>query len=126
MLIIAGLKIKHLVFPLILSITCVVIKIYHTPFQLIRFMEWYSGNYNIQTENSIQALGNGGIIGVGIGKSIIKDGFMPEVHTDFILPIVGEELGFAGIVILFILITHKHPCLFSLFIIKFLYIALEI
>jgi len=101
MLIIAGLKIKHLLFPLILSITCVIIKIYNTPFQLKRFMNWYSGNLNVQTENSIQALGNGGVFGVGIGKSIIKDGFMPEVHTDFILPIIGEEIGFIGIIIIF-------------------------
>ena len=62
-----------------------------------------SGEYNRQTENSIQALGNGGIFGVGLGKSIIKEGFMPEVHTEFILPIIGEELGFIGIVLIFIL-----------------------
>ena len=49
------------------------------------------------------AQGNGGIIGVGIGRSIIKNGFMPEVHTDFILPIIGEEIGFIGIIFIFIL-----------------------
>tara|TARA_Y100001970_G_C14153491_1_gene814109 strand:+ start:56 stop:1153 length:1098 start_codon:yes stop_codon:yes gene_type:complete len=103
MLLIAGLEIKKLAIPIIACIGVVGIKIYNTPFQLKRFMDWFAGNYNMQTENSIQALGNGGVIGVGIGKSIIKNGFMPEVHTDFILPIIGEEIGFIGIIFIFIL-----------------------
>ena len=74
-----------------------------TNFQYKRFTNWFYGDYNSQVENAIQALGNGGFWGVGIGKSIIKDGFMPEVHTDFILPIIGEEIGYIGILILFIL-----------------------
>ena len=101
MLIISGLKLKNLFLPLIASLTIVVIKVVNTPYQYIRFMNWYNGEYNQQTENSIQALGNGGILGVGFGKSIIKNGFMPEVHTDFILPIIGEEIGFIGILIIF-------------------------
>ena len=86
--------------------TCigVFIKIYSTEFQRKRFENWlYDGNANIQTENSINALGNGGLFGVGFGNSLIKEGFLPEVHTDFILPIIGEEFGFIGILVLFIL-----------------------
>ena len=101
MLIISGFKLKNLFAPLIISLTVGIIKVLNTPYQYSRFMNWYNGNYNQQTENSIQALGNGGILGVGFGKSIIKNGFMPEVHTDFILPIIGEEIGFLGIVIIF-------------------------
>jgi len=101
MLIISGFKLKNLIIPLITSLTVVVIKVVNTPYQYFRFMNWYNGNYNQQTENSIQALGNGGVLGVGFGKSIIKNGFMPEVHTDFILPIIGEEIGFIGILIIF-------------------------
>jgi len=101
MLIISGFKLKNLIIPLITSLTVVVIKVVNTPYQYFRFMNWYNGNHNQQTENSIQALGNGGVLGVGFGKSIIKNGFMPEVHTDFILPIIGEEIGFIGILIIF-------------------------
>jgi len=103
LLIISGLKIKYLLFPFIISTIGVFIKIYNTPFQYNRFKNWIHGNVNIQTENSINALGNGGLFGVGFGNSIIKEGFLPEVHTDFILPIIGEEFGFIGILILFIL-----------------------
>jgi len=105
MLLIGGLKIKYLILPSILSIIAVGIKINTTPYQYERFMNWISGTLNYQTEHSIQALGNGGFFGSGIGNSIIKDGYMPEVHTDFILPIIGEELGFFGITIIFILFT---------------------
>ena len=104
LLLIAGLKIKFFLIPIITSISAVLSYIFYTKnYQYYRLISWMSGEYNRQTENSIQALGNGGIFGVGFGKSIIKDGFMPEVHTDFILPIIGEELGFIGIVLIFIL-----------------------
>jgi len=101
LLIISGLKINYLLFPAILFAGSLSIKILNTPYQYKRFMNWFSGNNNIQTENAINALGNGGFWGVGLGNSIIKEGFLPEVHTDFILPIIGEEFGFIGIVILF-------------------------
>ena len=103
MLLIAGLKIKYLVLPTFLSLIAVISKILATPYQLKRLYEWKNGILHTQIEHSIQALGNGGFFGVGLGKSIIKDGFMPEVHTDFILPIIGEEIGFIGILFIFIL-----------------------
>ncbi|MCE9636953.1 MAG: putative lipid II flippase FtsW [Planctomycetes bacterium] len=42
------------------------------------------------------ALGSGGLTGVGLGASRQKLLYLPEAHTDFILPVLGEELGFAG------------------------------
>ena len=104
LLIISGLKLKYLFIPFTITCISVFTKIYSTAFQKERFENWwYGGNANIQTENSINALGNGGLFGVGFGNSLIKEGFLPEVHTDFILPIIGEEFGFIGILILFIL-----------------------
>ncbi|MBE2314696.1 putative lipid II flippase FtsW [Solirubrobacter sp. CPCC 204708] len=44
------------------------------------------------------AIGSGGIFGNGLGQSIQKIFYVPEAHTDFILTIIGEELGLAGIV----------------------------
>jgi cell division protein FtsW len=43
------------------------------------------------------ALGSGGLLGVGLGESVQKVFYLPEAHTDFILAVVGEELGVAGI-----------------------------
>jgi cell division protein FtsW len=43
------------------------------------------------------ALGSGGLFGVGLGQSVQKAFFLPEAHTDFILAVIGEELGFVGV-----------------------------
>ena len=43
------------------------------------------------------ALGSGGISGVGLGQSVQKIFYLPEAHTDFILAVIGEELGVLGI-----------------------------
>ena len=43
------------------------------------------------------ALGSGGLFGVGLGKSVQKIFYLPEANTDFILAVIGEELGVMGI-----------------------------
>ena len=51
----------------------------------------------VQVINSYVAFGNGGLFGRGLGNSIQKLGYLPEAHTDFILAIIAEELGFVGV-----------------------------
>ncbi|MTV81359.1 FtsW/RodA/SpoVE family cell cycle protein [Secundilactobacillus folii] len=57
-----------------------------------------------QLVNSYYALSNGGLFGVGLGNSIQKRGFLPEPNTDFIMSIIGEELGLVGIIIILLLL----------------------
>lgn len=56
-----------------------------------------------QVVQSLLALGSGGLFGLGLGKSIQKNLYLPEPQNDFILAIIGEELGFVGLLILILL-----------------------
>src|SRR5690606_35659238 len=63
-----------------------------------------------QLSHSLIALGRGEWFGVGLGASVEKLHYLPEAHTDFILAVIGEELGFAGVVLmiaLFAVLVHR-------------------
>ena len=49
-----------------------------------------------QTQQSLYAIGSGGLLGKGLGQSLQKLGFVPEAHNDMIFSIICEELGFVG------------------------------
>ncbi len=52
-----------------------------------------------QLTHSLIAFGRGEIFGVGLGGSVEKLHYLPEAHTDFLLAVVGEELGLAGVLV---------------------------
>lgn len=55
-----------------------------------------------QISESLMSFGSGGLMGVGIGDSRQKLFFLPEAHTDFISAIIGEELGFIGVLVVMV------------------------
>lgn len=57
----------------------------------------YYESHGHQLVNSYYALNRGGLFGVGIGNSVQKTGYLPFPYTDFIIAIIGEELGLMGI-----------------------------
>jgi len=50
-----------------------------------------------QLTHSLIAFGRGGLFGQGLGSSVEKLHYLPEAHTDFMLAVIGEELGFVGV-----------------------------
>ncbi|TXK17688.1 putative lipid II flippase FtsW [Homoserinibacter sp. GY 40078] len=79
-----------------------------------RFAVWFEGctdiasRYCYQTLQGWQALGDGGIFGVGLGNSTAKWSWLPEAETDFIFAVIGEELGLIGallVVALFVVLA---------------------
>ncbi len=58
-----------------------------------------------QINQSLIALGSGGLVGQGLGRGQQKFGFLPEPHNDFILAMIGEEWGFLGVAALLVLFT---------------------
>ncbi|MCL5992148.1 MAG: FtsW/RodA/SpoVE family cell cycle protein [Bacteroidetes bacterium] len=66
--------------------------------------------FNYQLQQSLIALGNGGIIGLGPGQSRQSALFLPESYGDFIFSVIGEEYGFIGaaiIIIVFLIILWR-------------------
>jgi cell division protein FtsW len=59
----------------------------------------HQGDQGYHLVNSYLAIGSGGIKGLGLGQSVQKLGYLPEPHTDFIMAVIAEELGLAGVVI---------------------------
>lgn len=78
-------------------------------FQLDRFKDFANPFRTISTTGyqlagSLISFSRGGWFGVGLGQSVQKYGYLPEADTDFILPLIAEELGFVGVA--FILIIY--------------------
>ena len=70
-------------------------------------LERYKGGVGWQGWHSLLALGSGGWFGRFLGEGTHKNGFVPEQQTDFVLSLIGEELGFVGtglVVVLFLVI----------------------
>jgi cell division protein FtsW len=67
-------------------------------------------NINLQLYQSLLALGSGGFLGIGLGASRQKTGFLFGPHVDSIFAIIGEELGFFGgavVLLLFLLLAFR-------------------
>ena len=63
----------------------------------------YEATSGYQIVQGLQALGSGGLFGVGLGKSVTKSLYLPYPHNDFILAIIGEETGYIGVLFLLVL-----------------------
>jgi cell division protein FtsW len=57
----------------------------------------YAQGRAYQLTHSLIAFGRGAILGQGLGGSVEKLHYLPEAHTDFLLAVIGEELGFVGV-----------------------------
>lgn len=101
MLFCAGVNLKAVLLCSVSLIFLVLEEIVRKPYRLSRLKSYLASFINIdasayQVKQSLNALGSGGIFGKGIGRSEMKLMYLPESHTDFIFPIIGEELGFIG------------------------------
>ncbi|MCX5781579.1 MAG: putative lipid II flippase FtsW [Elusimicrobia bacterium] len=97
----AGAKFSHVFGSFIIFIPVVIFEVLRKPYRLERLKHFFSSWSGIesttyQISQSIMALGSGGFWGKGLAASQMKLFHLPEPHTDFIFPIIGEELGFIG------------------------------
>ena len=114
MLFIARAKFIHLFFVGTIGTLSAALIIYLHPYMQKR-LAFFDPCQNATQEGyqlcySLMAIGSGSIFGKGLGASTSKLHFLPEVHTDFIFAVIGEELGIFGIlflVFLFYLLYKK-------------------
>jgi len=113
MLIIAGVKLWHILLPLPFAGFAFYAAIASSATRKRRLLAFlhpdqWTDTINYQPQQSLIALGSGGLWGKGLGRGICKYDHLPEDTTDFIFAIIGEELGFVGnaaIILLFIMLV---------------------
>ncbi|MEA3328999.1 MAG: putative lipid II flippase FtsW [Candidatus Omnitrophota bacterium] len=107
----AGIKSKQILSIIALAMPVFYFLVFNVPYRLKRVLIYLNPwqdpkGAGWQIIQSYLALGSGGFWGIGLGQSRQKLFYLPQSYTDFILAIVGEELGFLGtasIIMLFIL-----------------------
>lgn len=101
MIYIAGARLFHFFGLSIIGLAGFVFLIMSAPYRIKRITAFLDpwedplGN-GFQIIQSLYAIGPGGLMGIGLGKSLQKYFYLPEPQTDFIFAILGEELGFIG------------------------------
>lgn len=112
---IAGAPLKHLVVVVGAGLSTIIGLILIAPYRIKRvlaFMDPFSDSqgYSYHITQILIALGSGGFTGLGIGQSRQKFAYIPEVATDSIFSIIGEEFGFVGsfiVIILFGILIYR-------------------
>ena len=98
MLLIAGIRIRYFLPPVIAVAIGIGLFIYYNPMRSDRIHSWLHIEETrratgLQAYEAMTALGSGGLTGKGLGDGRQKLGFVPEHYSDFIFSIIGEELG---------------------------------
>jgi cell division protein FtsW len=102
LLVVGGVRMRHLMTLagtlMFLAIVFALLEPYRRA-RLTAFLDPWSDAQGggFQSVQAMIAIGSGGPFGVGLGQSVQKLFYLPEAHTDMILAVIGEELGFAGI-----------------------------
>ncbi|MDR1397943.1 MAG: putative lipid II flippase FtsW [Desulfarculales bacterium] len=115
MMFVAGCRIRHLLGMVLAALPVLYLLVFRVNYRLDRITSFLSpwddpANSGFQIIHSFLAFGSGGVSGAGLGHSVQKLFYLPEPHTDFILSVVGEELGLLGVFLilsLFLIIVWR-------------------
>ena len=102
MLLVAGVPVRQMALVIGVGAFLVLVLAILEPYRRARLTSFLNpwadaGGAGFQSVQGQIAIGSGGFLGVGPGQSVQKVFYLPEAHTDFILAVIGEELGVAGI-----------------------------
>ncbi|MCL1634565.1 putative lipid II flippase FtsW [Luteimonas sp. SX5] len=102
MLVLGGVHMPRMFGPVLIGLPVLAAIAIAEPYRVRRFTSFLDPwadqlGSGYQLTNALMAVGRGEWFGVGLGGSVQKLNFLPEAHTDFILAVIGEELGFVGV-----------------------------
>lgn len=104
-----GIRLRHLLAGAGVAVAGLAAWIVSSSYHLQRVQQFLSGAAEVdpqrggyQLNQSLMALGSGGLSGRGLGQGLQKWYFLPDAHTDFIFAVIGEEAGFWGAVLVMI------------------------
>lgn len=102
MLILGGVHMPRMFGPVLIGLPVLAFIAIAEPYRVSRltsFLDPWKDPFNTgyQLTNALMAVGRGEWFGVGLGGSVQKLSYLPEAHTDFILAVIAEELGFVGV-----------------------------
>lgn len=102
MLVLGGVNMPRMFGPVLIGLAGLVMIAIAAPYRMRRlttFTDPWADPFNsgYQLTNALMAVGRGEWFGVGLGASVQKLSYLPEAHTDFIMAVIAEELGFAGV-----------------------------
>ncbi len=108
MCLVGGTRIIFLGSAIMLAVVSATLLVVNSPYRFRRVFSFLdpfqdAQNSGYQLVQSLYGLGSGGWLGQGLGEGKQKLFFLPEAHNDFIMSVVGEELGFVGISLIVIL-----------------------
>ncbi|MEJ0091537.1 MAG: putative lipid II flippase FtsW [Limisphaerales bacterium] len=98
MLLVAGVRLQHLLIPSAAAAAALTVSILHDPMRMNRIAAWLHPQDHLQgaahqAQQGMIALGSGGVTGTGLGNGLQKMGYVPMIDSDFIFANIGEELG---------------------------------
>jgi cell division protein FtsW len=102
MLVLGGVNMPRMFGPVLVGLPILAVIAIAEPYRMRRLTSFsdpwadpFGSGY--QLTNALMAIGRGEWGGIGLGGSVLKLNYLPEVHTDFIFSVIGEELGFVGV-----------------------------
>lgn len=105
---VAGVPKRYLVPSVLLTVVGIGAAIAQSAYRLARVKAFFgigAASADYQSQQSLVAIGSGGLVGRGYGSGLQKLFFLPEPHTDFVFASTAEELGLVGIFILLTLVS---------------------
>ena len=115
MMFLGGVSMKHLLVTAVPFVPAMAVFAVYQPYRVARLVSFFFGgsdeqHLSYQVRQALIGLGNGGLLGLGIGASKQRELFLPLSYNDFVFVVIGEEFGFVGAVGVLLLFAAFFIC----------------